>query len=297
MRSFTALTVFALATALPSAASAQGLELFDFPNFQGSSVMVDREIPNLGPGAFDDLATSVRITAGAWELCDGPNFVQPCTIVTSDVWDLQALSLNNRVSSIRPAFSTAPQPAPYPGQPPFAGATPFPGQPRVTLYEDTNFRGRSVTITDRADNLRFEGFEDRARSIQVAGEWRLCEGMNLTGRCEIIAGDMPDLNRIAMSRAISSLEPSLAAAPAFNPNPQPFPPQQSAQMLAGNAAGFYPFPYIPANRLNACLRGNARACEQEVDVFCRSQPGGWREGAYYTTDPRNAALTDILCIR
>lgn len=302
MRAFPILLTAISALAMPAAASAQGLELFDFPNFQGASVRVDREVANLGPGAFDDLTTSINVISGAWEVCEGANFTGQCMVVTESVWDLQSLGLNNRISSIRPAqaFGQGGPAYPGPSQPP-AGAG-YAQQPMLVLYENTNFRGRSATFYGTADNLRFEGFDDRARSAEITGEWTLCEGPNMTGRCERFTSDIPDLSRFAMANAISSLEPA-QATPAYSPgfpdpaSPGPFPPQQGDRMLAGTQAAFFPAPFIPRGRLDACLRGNSRACEDEVDAYCRAQPGGWREGAYYSIDVRNSALNDVLCVR
>ncbi len=282
------------------AQSAAGLELFDYPNLQGPSVRVEREVANLGPGAFDNLATSVHVTGGAWELCDGPNFTGSCETIDQDVWDLERLGLNNRVSSIRPASPYAG--SPYPGggdQDPYPG---YGGQPTLVLYEGLNYRGRSETFTGGSGNLRYDGFDDRARSLQVTGEWTLCEGPNLTGRCERIDRDVPDLGRIAMSGSISSFSPETPSYPSPGPGyrgqyPDPYPGGGGPQMLEGERAGFYPSPPIQPGRLTLCLRGNARACEEEVDTFCRAQQGNWREGAYYSIDARAGRLNDILCVR
>lgn len=299
MRATLALAATVSALALPAAGVAQGLELYDFPNFQGASVRVEREVANLGPGAFDNLTTSIAVDGGPWEVCDGANFTGQCAIVTDDVWDLQSLGMNNRISSLRLA-QTAGQPA-GPGQAPF-GQPGFGQQPALVLYENTNYRGRSATYYSRADNLRFESFDDRARSAELVGEWTLCEGANLTSRCETFNSSVPDLSRFAMGGTISSVAPNAPGpgagpgGPNF-PGPGGFPPQQGDRMLAGTQAAFFPAPNITPARLTACLRGDARSCEDEVDVYCRNQQGGWREGAYYSIDYRNGALTDVLCVR
>ncbi len=317
-----AFLAFACGLAAPGAAMAQALELFDFPNFQGASLRVERDVADLGPGGFDNMATSIRVPGGVWEICEGAGY-QECRVISGDIWDLQPMGMNNRISSVRRIDATAPGGAgisgggvgggadtPW-GPPPGPGPAPGPA-PSLTLYETINYGGRSVTLNSGAE-LRFETFDNRARSLRAVGEWTLCEGANLTGRCERITGDIPDLNRIAMSRTISSVAPAQQAGPPWPPpgggtapgtGPIAGPPLPDGpvgpggeRMLAGDRAAFFPLPSIPAARLGGCLRGDARACENEVDQYCRGRPGGWVGGAYYAVDTRRQILTDVLCVR
>lgn len=75
--------------------------LFDDRDFKGRTLMVDGTWPTLG--GFQDKAESVQVSGGGlWELCERPNFAGRCAIVSTNVSDLGALGLRNRVNSVRP---------------------------------------------------------------------------------------------------------------------------------------------------------------------------------------------------
>jgi hypothetical protein len=74
--------------------------LFDDRRFRGQSLRLGGPAPSLS--GFQNRAESVQIFGGAWELCDETRYRGRCAIVTSNVSDLAALGLRNRVSSARP---------------------------------------------------------------------------------------------------------------------------------------------------------------------------------------------------
>lgn len=74
--------------------------LFDDRGFKGKTLAVDGARPVLN--GFQDKAESVRVSGGLWELCERTGFGGRCAIVSSDVSDLGALGLRNRVNSVRP---------------------------------------------------------------------------------------------------------------------------------------------------------------------------------------------------
>lgn len=74
--------------------------LFDDRNFRGKAVAVDEVRPVLN--GFQNKAESVQVTGGLWELCERTGFGGRCAIVSSNVSDLGALGLRNRVNSVRP---------------------------------------------------------------------------------------------------------------------------------------------------------------------------------------------------
>lgn len=66
----------------------------------------------------------------------------------------------------------------------------------ITVYEDSNFRGRSATFrNDVPDVGREADLNDRITSLRVArGEtWEICEHINYAGRCEIVTGTEANL--------------------------------------------------------------------------------------------------------
>jgi hypothetical protein len=79
--------------------------------------------------------------------------------------------------------------------------------PSATLFEGPNFTGRSVTVVGDVSNLSNYGFNDRAQSLRLEGRWRLCEHSGFEGRCVEQAGEIPELNTMALAERITSLAP------------------------------------------------------------------------------------------
>ena len=79
----------------------------------------------------------------------------------------------------------------------------------LTLYEGTNFQGRTVTMHGDTSDLRRAGFNDRASSLVVrSGRWQICADANFQGRCGIFEpGEYAALERfgdtISSARDIS----------------------------------------------------------------------------------------------
>lgn len=74
--------------------------LFDDRQYRGRAFNVDDEMPVLS--GFSDRAESVQVFGGVWELCEEAQFRGRCVSVTTNVVDLAALGLRNRVKSVRP---------------------------------------------------------------------------------------------------------------------------------------------------------------------------------------------------
>jgi len=110
----------------------------------------------------------------------------------------------------------------------------------VTFYDQPGYRGGSVTFYRSTDNLANTGFNDRAQSAQVRGAWRMCENADYKGRCEVISGNVPDLNAYTMGGRISSLQligPD--QGPPGRPG-QPLPPPPYNDRYPGGGPGQYP---------------------------------------------------------
>lgn len=73
------------------------LVVFEGPNFTGRRVTIeDARTSLLGTAA------SIQVTGGRWQLCDRPDFVGNCVMVSGDVPNVTELSLRGRVASLRP---------------------------------------------------------------------------------------------------------------------------------------------------------------------------------------------------
>lgn len=104
---------------------------------------------------------------------------------------------------------------------PAAPAAPVPLT--ITVFDQENFKGRSVKIAAATPNLAVHQFEDKVASFEVngAGDWVLCENRNYGGRCARVQTKATDLRIIQLFSRVSSLypvpTPAAPAAPAAKP--------------------------------------------------------------------------------
>jgi hypothetical protein len=75
------------------------IELFDRAGFRGRSRSLTG--PEASLGAFGRSVTSLRVTSGRWEVCDGTRWSGRCVSVNNSVPDVNRLGLKG-VSSVRP---------------------------------------------------------------------------------------------------------------------------------------------------------------------------------------------------
>ena len=77
----------------------------------------------------------------------------------------------------------------------------------VTVYEDPNFRGDSVTFRNEVPDLRAYGLNDRISSIELDGNqaWEVCQDINFGGRCRTFTGTIDDLRQDGWNDRISSM--------------------------------------------------------------------------------------------
>jgi uncharacterized protein YcfJ len=80
---------------------------------------------------------------------------------------------------------------------------------QVTLHENEGFRGRSVSLQQRATDLKRSGFNDRASSAIVVGQrWQACEDSQYRGHCVVLRpGQYPSLAAMGLNDRISSVRP------------------------------------------------------------------------------------------
>ena len=81
---------------------------------------------------------------------------------------------------------------------------------QVRLFEDSNFRGRSVTVDRPLGNLERLDFNDRASSAVVrSGTWELCSDGRFGGRCVALRpGRYASLESMGMNDQVSSVRPA-----------------------------------------------------------------------------------------
>ncbi|MEO5740736.1 MAG: beta/gamma crystallin-related protein [Vicinamibacterales bacterium] len=77
----------------------------------------------------------------------------------------------------------------------------------ITVYEDPNFRGDSVTLRNEVPDLREHGLNDRISSLEVDGNqaWEVCRDINFGGGCRVFQGTIDDLRSEGWNDRISSM--------------------------------------------------------------------------------------------
>lgn len=89
---------------------------------------------------------------------------------------------------------------------------------QVTFYEREDYKGKAYTTVGEVDNLRRQGYSDRASSVVVKGNrwdrWELCEDTRFRGRCVVLKpGQYASLKAMGLDDRVSSVR-------AVDPNEQ-----------------------------------------------------------------------------
>ncbi|WP_300531250.1 beta/gamma crystallin-related protein [Maricaulis sp.] len=218
----------ALAAAQAFSASAQEAILYEHDNFQGRSIRITADTPNLDRTGMNDRVSSIRIISGTWEFCQHSNYRGSCFTANNDRRSLPGF--NDTMSSARPAgvwrddrrghdrgghwddhrdrddrWDNRRGRRDRGGRGSRGGGR---GPAEITLYSGPNFTGRSITLHGPADNLRSYNFNDTARSIRIQGRgsWQICQHANYGGACMQIREDRPYLGG-GMAGEVSSASP------------------------------------------------------------------------------------------
>lgn len=215
-----ALVVSACALALPAiadngrrggydhAARSGGITLFNGEGFRGEAVSFDGAVARLPRARFNDKASSISVSAGAWELCSDSDFRGRCEIVSRDVGDLRRIGLNNNISSIRPVGRGYGHQRRDRQNDRAYGHRSGRGNADVILFDGEHFEGRSLPISGAIARLGDVRGNDKASSIVVnRGTWLVCEHANFQGRCAIVDASTPRLRGVGLNNNISSIKP------------------------------------------------------------------------------------------
>ncbi|MFO1330109.1 MAG: beta/gamma crystallin-related protein [Rubrivivax sp.] len=179
-------------TGRPWPGAVPALVLYEHRDGGGRALELHEASANLGAYGFNDRASSVEVLRGRWQLCRHADFNGECIVLGPGRHALNG-PLNDTVSSVRPVWGRDDRTQP----PPLA----------VTLYEQAELRGRTVTVEGPVGDLRELDFNDRALAVQVhAGRWQLCSSSGYRGRCAEFG---PGWYRLPddLARALSSLRP------------------------------------------------------------------------------------------
>jgi hypothetical protein len=89
----------------------------------------------------------------------------------------------------------------------------------IVIYDQDNFKGRSIKLAAATPNLAAHQFEDKVASFEVqgAGDWVLCVDRNYKGNCVRVQAKAGDLRILQLYGRVSSLYPVPAPTPPAAP--------------------------------------------------------------------------------
>ncbi len=177
----------------------------------------------------------------------------------------------------------------------------------ATLYDQPNFEGNAVTITQSTPDLGRWRFNDRAQSARFEGRWLICEHDDFKGRCQEVSGMVANLHAYGLTAQVSSLEP--AGRPGPRPGggypgpgggyPGPGGGGIGPRGIEGARTVFFPRPTFGGADLAAGQRG--------ADVHCRRHglgPAVWFDSSDRSNQAvgpegefvgRSSVIRDLLC--
>jgi uncharacterized protein YcfJ len=113
------LAVAAAAMTLTAQAMAQQITFYEQDGWRGRALTSGRAVNDFSRVGFNDRASSVVVTKGRWEVCDGERFTGTCMVLRPGNYEsLRGMGMNDRISSARPISGNrryqneAPEPLP-----------------------------------------------------------------------------------------------------------------------------------------------------------------------------------------
>lgn len=92
---------------LATQAAAQ-ITFYEHDGFRGRAFTTDRQVANFSQQGFNDLASSVVVDRGNWEVCTDARFEGRCVVLRRGSYEsLSGLGLNDQISSVRPVTQQA----------------------------------------------------------------------------------------------------------------------------------------------------------------------------------------------
>ncbi len=202
------LLTLALAAAIPVASlDAQrggvGLTVWVDADFKGANHTFLDDTPDVGAVGLARQISSLRPSPGeTWEVCSGVNYSGRCRVMPGTVSNLDDVSWNDIIMSVRRVRRPTPGSS-IPGGDP--GRSTLPPARGLELYAGVDYSGQRLVLTEPTGDFRRREFNDRAISLRVPrGEtWEVCINANYD-ECRVVSEDVPDLAALGLSRNISS---------------------------------------------------------------------------------------------
>ena len=89
---------------------------------------------------------------------------------------------------------------------PGPGGGGFGGAPGLIVYENPDYRGMRLEVSDSIPDLYGTGLDDQITAARVLrGSWQICTGRDFNGKCWILEADNPNLKPLGANDNISSI--------------------------------------------------------------------------------------------
>ena len=96
------------AAVLCATQAAAQITFYEHDGYRGRAFTTDNQVGNFARTGFNDLASSVVVDRGRWEVCTDARFEGKCVVLRrGDYESLRSLGLNDRISSVRPVDQQA----------------------------------------------------------------------------------------------------------------------------------------------------------------------------------------------
>jgi len=175
-------------------ATAGEITLYENANFNGRNLTLRAYTSSIGEVGFNDRASSLVVLSGRWQVCTDVNFgatARPSPLANTVPWT--AASTTDLLCS---RVGTTPADVTYYGNY---------GRGSIELFNQHQFKGKTIRIDRDTSDLAGGGFNDRASSVVVhEGSWELCSDAAYGGTCRIYAPGRYDDLGYGMAKAISS---------------------------------------------------------------------------------------------
>ncbi|XP_077323142.1 epidermal differentiation-specific protein-like [Lithobates pipiens] len=168
------------------------IELFEFPDFKGSSVSITEDIADLKSVGFLKKAESLKITGEPWFVFSGADYRGKFRCFKEGNYN-SIPEYEKIISSVRRVKGGL-----Y--------------NHKITLYEHIHYGGESINLERPTDSLKSYRFDNMVSSHKsVSGAWILYAGEFYTGdQMVALTGDeIPDYRTLGWNDKVSSLKPVL----------------------------------------------------------------------------------------
>lgn len=178
-----------------TAVCAQQLRTFSHPNYTGTQRVFRDPAPDLQVSR-PTRAGSVRPETDKWLICDGTNYSGNCLWVSRDVPSLPALGFSDTPGSLKPER--------VPVLMRHWGDRRPPAHDELVLFDKANYDGDWTALKDDVGDFTEAKLKNPGSIVLGSGTWRLCTGVDYSGRCLTVTGSAWDLNEIFPGRILSA---------------------------------------------------------------------------------------------